>query len=83
MSKNISKSSKTLVAEKIKKMRKKVSKSAQERLAVILDDLAEHVLHGAEKISRFTNRKEIDKDAIDIAAHVNIRSKELKSLKRV
>jgi len=79
----MSKSSKALVAEKAKKIRKKVNKPAQERLAVILDDLAEHILHGAEKISQFTNRKEVDRDSIDIAAHVNIRSKDLKILKRV
>lgn len=79
----MSKNSKALVAEKVKKIRKKVNKPAQERLAVILDDVAEHILHGAEKISRFTNRTEVDKDSIDIAAHVNIRSNELKILKRM
>jgi hypothetical protein len=79
----MSKHTKALVEEKVKKMKKKVSKPAQERLAAILDDLCDHVLHGAEKISRFTNRKEIDKEAVDIAAHVNIRSSELRSLKKV
>jgi len=79
----MSKNSKALVAEKAKKMRKKVSKKAQDRLAVIIDDLSEHILHGAEKIAHFTNKREIDTESIDVAAHVNIRSKELKILKRV
>jgi hypothetical protein len=77
------KNSKALVAEKAKKIRKKLSKAAQEQLAVVLDDLTEHILHGAEKIAGFTNKKEIDKEAVNVAAHVNIRSNELRILRKV
>lgn len=77
------KNSKALVAEKAKRIRKKMEKKAEDRLAFILDDLTEHILHGAEKIARYTKKEKIDRDAINVAAHVNIRSKELKALKRV
>ena len=79
----MSKHTKALVAERAKKMRKKVSKKAQDRLAEIIDELTDHILHGAEKISAFTNKKEIDMQAVDVAAHVNIRSKELRILRKV
>ena len=79
----MSKHSKALVAEKAKGLKRKLSKKAADRLADVIDELAEHILHGADKISRFTNKKEIDKEAMDVAAHVNIRSSELKSLRKL
>ncbi len=79
----MSKHSKALVAEKAKNIKRKLSKKAADRLADVIDELADHILHGADKISRFTNKKEIDKEAMDVAAHVNIRSSELKSLRRL
>ena len=79
----MSKNSKALVAEALKKMKMKPDKNAADRLANILDELTEHILHGAEKIARFTGKKKIDRDAVNIAAHVNIRSKELKILRKL
>ncbi len=79
----MSKHSKALVVEKAKKIKRRLSKKAADRLADVIDELAEHILHGADKISRFTNKKEIDKEAVDVAAHVNIRSSELKSLRKL
>jgi hypothetical protein len=74
---------KALVEQKAKKVKRKMDKKAQDRLAVIIEDLCEHILHGADKISSFTKKKEIDCEAIDVAAHVNIRSSELKSLRKM
>ena len=74
---------KALVEQKARKLKRKMNKKAQDRLAVIIEDLCDHILHGADKISRFTNRKEIDREAIDVSAHVNIRSPELKSLRKM
>jgi translation elongation factor EF-G len=77
------KNSKALVAEKGKKMKKKLTKAAAERLADVMDEVCEHILHGAEKIANFTGKKEMDKETIDVAAHVNIRSKELRILRKM
>ena len=74
---------KALVEQKAKKLKRKMDKRAQDRLVIVIEDLCDHILHGADKISRFMNKDEIDREAIDVAAHVNIRSSELKSLRKM
>lgn len=72
----------SIVLEKAKKARMKIDGVASRKLAQILEELCDHVLHGAAKIQKFSKRKVIDKEAVEIAAHVNIRSRELKSLRK-
>jgi histone H3/H4 len=71
------------VEEKTRKFEMKIGKPAKKKLSKIIDELCEHILHGAEKIRKFAKKKEIDCEAVEVAAHVNIRSKELRALRKI